>query len=206
MDFFTSGMFWFAEGVLTCLMVLGFKAWMEDRGRPMPIWKWLLFGLWVMLAGFTLAFVGTCIGENEPDAALKGGVLFGAVTVVSGVDLLHHVKIQLQDLGILGVKSLVGLRKAFNALIILPITHEISPAGKEHFGAGISAVRGSCLFVSGLGHRPFLAVKGLVCALIGGPSGVGHGVFGIRITEHSQASSARQGTGRARGFQELSPV
>ena len=97
MGFFTSGIFWFAEGVLACLMVLGFRAWMEDRGAPMPWWKWLLFGLWIMLAGFTLAFVGTSLGENEPDAALKGGVLFGVATIVSAVALWRILKVGAGD-------------------------------------------------------------------------------------------------------------
>ena len=34
MEFFTSGLFWFLEGVLACIVVLGFKAWMKDRGVP----------------------------------------------------------------------------------------------------------------------------------------------------------------------------
>ena len=85
MSFYTSGMFWFIEGILATVMVLGFKTWMEDRGNPMPFWKWLIFGFWVLLLGFTIAFVFTSMGEKEMVAASKGAIIFGLLTVVSGV-------------------------------------------------------------------------------------------------------------------------
>jgi hypothetical protein len=87
MSFFTSGMFWFIEGILFTLAVMGFKVWMEDRGNPMPFWKWMLVGVWVLVLGFTIAFVGTNIGEGELTAALKGGILFGLVTVIGAAGL-----------------------------------------------------------------------------------------------------------------------
>lgn len=83
MSFFTGGLFWFIEGVLFCIAFAGLKAWTEDRGIPMAFWKWLLALLWVLFFGFTLAFVGTSIGENEAPAALRGGILFGALAVIS---------------------------------------------------------------------------------------------------------------------------
>jgi hypothetical protein len=85
MPFFTSGFFWFIEGVLACLAVIGLKLWAEDRGIPMPFWKWLVAGLWVLLLGFTIAFVGTSLGENEPTAAKLGGILFGLTTIIAGI-------------------------------------------------------------------------------------------------------------------------
>jgi hypothetical protein len=87
MDFFNSGLYWFIEGVIFCLAVIGFKIWMEDRGVPMPFWKWGLLGIWVLLFGFTIAFVGTSLGEKEPKAALLGGIVFGLITVILGVGL-----------------------------------------------------------------------------------------------------------------------
>ena len=87
MHFFTSGLFWFLEGILACLVVIGLKIWTEDRSIPMPSWKWILFGLWILFFGFTIAFVGTSIGEKEITAALRGGILFGLVSVISGVGL-----------------------------------------------------------------------------------------------------------------------
>jgi len=87
MRFFNSGLFWFVEGVLAVLAFMGFKTWMEDRGVAMRWWKWILFALWVLLAGFTIAFVGTSLGENEPRAALRGGILFGVLTAAAGVGL-----------------------------------------------------------------------------------------------------------------------
>lgn len=85
MQFFISDLFWFIEGILAVLVFFGFKTWMEDRGVPMTWWKWGLFGLWVLLAGFTIAFVGTSFGENETVAAVKGGIIFGLITIISGV-------------------------------------------------------------------------------------------------------------------------
>lgn len=39
MNFFTSGFFWFLEGVLFCSVIMGLRTWSEDRGIPMPYWK-----------------------------------------------------------------------------------------------------------------------------------------------------------------------
>lgn len=85
MSIFNSGFFWFIEGILTCLVILGIKTWAEDRGIRLNWWKWLLILLWFSLAGFTLAFVGTSLGENEPIAALRGGVLFRVLSIILGV-------------------------------------------------------------------------------------------------------------------------
>jgi hypothetical protein len=87
MGFFNSGLYWFIEGVIFCLAVVGFKIWMEDRGIPMPIWKWGLLGIWVLLFAFSIAFVGTNLGEKEPTAALLGGIIFGLITIITGVGL-----------------------------------------------------------------------------------------------------------------------
>ena len=84
MSFFTSGAFWFAEGILCVLALIGLKAWMEDRNTPMPIWKWLLVGMWMLTVGFTIAFVGTSVGEREMVAAEKGGIMFSVICVISG--------------------------------------------------------------------------------------------------------------------------
>ena len=59
----------------------------------MPYWKWISLGAWVLLAGFTLAFVGTSFGEGEPAAAIRGGILFGVIVVVSGAGLWRLLKI-----------------------------------------------------------------------------------------------------------------
>ncbi|MFO7767645.1 MAG: dehalogenase [bacterium] len=84
MEFFRSGAFWFVEGILFVVVVAGVRAWSQDRGIPMPWWKWGVFIVWLALAGFTFAFVGTSLGEGEPTAALRGGILFGALTVIAG--------------------------------------------------------------------------------------------------------------------------
>jgi len=41
MDFFNSGFFWFLEGIIFCVVLIGFKAWMKDRGVSMNLWKWV---------------------------------------------------------------------------------------------------------------------------------------------------------------------
>lgn len=87
MNFFNSGLFWFIEGIFACLVIIGIKIWMEDRGIPMPYWKWLLFGLWILFLGFTIAFIGTNLGEKEVTAAFKGGILFGLISIILGVGL-----------------------------------------------------------------------------------------------------------------------
>ena len=87
MGFFSNGTFWFVEGILLCLAVFGFKTWADDRGIRLNIWKWLLLGLWLLFFGFTITFVGTSLGENETTAALKGGIIFGLVAIISGVGL-----------------------------------------------------------------------------------------------------------------------
>ena len=67
------------------MAIAGLRAWLIDRGTSMTFWKWLLVGLWILTAGFTIAFVGTSLGEGEPTAALRGGIIFGVVTVIMGV-------------------------------------------------------------------------------------------------------------------------
>ena len=94
MSFFNSGLFWFIEGILVCLVVIGLKVRMEDKGIPMPVWKWLVFVIWVLLLGFTIAFVFTSLGEGEPSAVLYGSIIFGVITIVSGAGVwrLLHIK------------------------------------------------------------------------------------------------------------------
>jgi hypothetical protein len=87
MQIFNSGFFWFVEGVLFVVILLALRAWARDRRLPMPPWKWALFLLWLAFGGFTLAFVGTSFGEGEPTAGLRGGLLFGLITVIGGVGL-----------------------------------------------------------------------------------------------------------------------
>ncbi len=85
MSFFLSPIFWLLEGLLLALAVAGLRAWLIDRGTPMTFWKWLLVGLWILTACFASAFVGTSLGEGEPTAALRGGIIFGVTTIIMGV-------------------------------------------------------------------------------------------------------------------------
>ena len=93
MSFFSSGFFWFLEGVFACLAVVALKYWAEDRGIPLPVWKWVLTGAWVIFLGFTFAFVGTSLGENEPTAAKLGGILFGLTSLISGIALWRILRL-----------------------------------------------------------------------------------------------------------------
>jgi len=93
MQIFNSGTFWFVEGILFCVLLAGLGAWARDRAVPMPWWKWAAFLVWVLFAGFTIAFVGTSLGENEASAAVRGGIFFGIITVLSGVGVRRIVMI-----------------------------------------------------------------------------------------------------------------
>ena len=87
MWFFTSGAFWFVEGILVVLAMIALKVWMKERHTPMPLWKWVVVVLWLLMLGFTIAFIGTSVGENELVAAEKGGILFSVICVIAGAGL-----------------------------------------------------------------------------------------------------------------------
>ena len=85
MQIFNSGFFWFVEGILFVVMIMGVREWARGKKVPMTAWKWALFLAWVLFAGFTIAFVGTSFGEGEATAAIRGGLLFGLIAVIGGV-------------------------------------------------------------------------------------------------------------------------
>ena len=87
MVLFDSGLFWFVEGILVCLTLLGLKAWMQDKHIPMPWWKWLLVCVWLILVGTGIAYVGTSLGENELQAARMGGLFTAVIAIISAVML-----------------------------------------------------------------------------------------------------------------------
>jgi hypothetical protein len=93
MQIFNSGLFWFVEGILFCVMIMGLRAWARDRSIVMQWWKWTAFLVWVVFAGFAIAFVGTSLGENESSAAVRGGIFFGIIAVLSGVGVWRIVMI-----------------------------------------------------------------------------------------------------------------
>lgn len=92
MDFFTSGFFWFLEGIILCVAIIGFNIWTKDHAIPMPLWKWTALVIWIVLFGFTIAFIFTSIGEKEIKAAIKGGILFGLITAIYGAGLWQLIK------------------------------------------------------------------------------------------------------------------
>ncbi|MBC8372666.1 MAG: hypothetical protein ISS69_17115 [Phycisphaerae bacterium] len=93
MWFFTSGAFWFAEGIVFVLAITGLKVWMEDRNTPFGLWKCLLASLWMLMLGFTIAFIGTSVGENEIVAAKKGGIIFSVICFITGVVVWRLLRI-----------------------------------------------------------------------------------------------------------------
>lgn len=91
MDFFSSGFFWFLEGICFCLFFIGFRIWLQDKNIPMLFRKWLILFLWIFFSVFTIAFITTSIGENELTAAFKGGIFFGIITVITGVGVWRWI-------------------------------------------------------------------------------------------------------------------
>ncbi len=73
MSFFTSGTFWFIEGIFFVVLILALRVWLKQKGTAMTWWKWILLVIWIFMAGFTAAFIGTNLGEGETTAALRGG-------------------------------------------------------------------------------------------------------------------------------------
>lgn len=90
MTFFTSNLFWFAEGILFVIVILSLNKWFSEKGLKLSLVKWALLISWIVFVEFSLAFATTSLGEGEPTAAAYGGVLFGLISIISGV-LLWNV-------------------------------------------------------------------------------------------------------------------
>ena len=89
MSFFTSGMFWFIEGVFFIVLIIALRVWLKEKGARMTWWKWFLLVMWILLAGFTAAFIGTNIGEGEYTAALRGGGASAIITLIYALILMR---------------------------------------------------------------------------------------------------------------------
>lgn len=98
MSFFTSGTFWFIEGIFFVVLILALRSWLKRKGSAMTWWKWIMLVLWIFLAGFTAAFIGTNLGEGEQTAALRGGGIFTVIVLVYALVLMRV-------LGITGTKK-----------------------------------------------------------------------------------------------------
>jgi hypothetical protein len=85
MGFFGNSFFWFAEGILACLAIIALRTWTQDKGIPMPFWKWPAIIAWTAFLGISVAYVGTSIGEGEMDAAFFGAVCGAVAASISGV-------------------------------------------------------------------------------------------------------------------------
>lgn len=89
MSFFTSGTFWFIEGIFFVVLILALRSWLKQKGTAMTWWKWILLVIWIFMAGFTAAFIGTNLGEGETTAALRGGGASAVIVLVYALVLMR---------------------------------------------------------------------------------------------------------------------
>ncbi|WP_420644354.1 hypothetical protein [Candidatus Leptofilum sp.] len=85
--FFEGNVFWFLMGMLAILVGVGFKAFADDRGWQLNWWKWLLVIVWYLIFNMSFLAWGTLIGEFEPGAGWKMGVLGLFISLILGVGL-----------------------------------------------------------------------------------------------------------------------
>lgn len=85
--FIGGSLFWFLMGMVAVLVGCGFKAFADSKGWELNWWKWILIAIWYGI--FNLAFLtwGTLIGEMEPGAGWKMGLLLLFVSLILGVGL-----------------------------------------------------------------------------------------------------------------------
>jgi hypothetical protein len=89
MSFFTSGTFWFIEGIFFVVLILALRVWLKQKGTAMTWWKWILLVIWIFMAGFTAAFIGTNLGEGEVTAAVRGGGGSAIIVLVYALVLMR---------------------------------------------------------------------------------------------------------------------
>ena len=59
-------------------------AYTKERNLTLSWWKWILCAGWLLALLLVFAFIGTAIGEGEPQAALRGGALFLGIVILAG--------------------------------------------------------------------------------------------------------------------------
>lgn len=59
--------------------------YVKERNLKFSWWKWILAGGWLLGMLVTFAFIGTAIGEGEPNAALRGGIALLILLAFSGL-------------------------------------------------------------------------------------------------------------------------
>jgi len=94
MAFFNSGVFWFMEGIFAVLAIVALKIWAQDKNIPMPLWKWLIVIAWVLFVSTCVAYVGTSIGEGEPNAALMAATFASVIAAISAVIVWRLLKVR----------------------------------------------------------------------------------------------------------------
>ena len=85
--FFEGNVFWFLMGMLAILVGVGFKYFADDRNWVLTWWKWLLVIVWYCIFNLSFLAWGTLIGENEPGAGWRVGLLGLFISLILGVGL-----------------------------------------------------------------------------------------------------------------------
>ena len=75
--------FWFVMGLISLIMIIGFKNIAREKGVNMNWWKWLLSTVWWMGFLFAIAVPATFAGEGEPYAGAMM-ILFSVVPAILG--------------------------------------------------------------------------------------------------------------------------
>ena len=84
-------MFNFVLGVLATIGLVMLIQYAGKNKLELNWWQWLLAGLGVLLAAFTVSSIATLFAENEPRAAQFIALVFGLLTVIWGVLLGRFV-------------------------------------------------------------------------------------------------------------------
>lgn len=87
--FMNGAVFWFLMGILFVVVVVGMKAFADDRGWRITWWKAGLAGIWYGILSLSLYAWGTLIGEREAGAGFRLFLLGLFASIVFGVGLFR---------------------------------------------------------------------------------------------------------------------
>ncbi len=75
---------WSTISALFVAALWAMAAILEGRGISFSFGQWAIYLAWLLWALFSVAYVWTSLGEDEPRAAGVGGVIFGGLALVVG--------------------------------------------------------------------------------------------------------------------------
>ena len=84
-------MLWMILGISVTIVIWSLLKWNCQRDVPFRWWEWLTIGIWGIALVLTAAFMGTTLGEGEPQATLRGGIFFGLIIIITGVGLWRRL-------------------------------------------------------------------------------------------------------------------